>query len=246
MLIIPAIDLRGGRVVRLYQGRKEKEIIYSDDPIGVARGWVEKGAKWLHVVDLDGAFSGSPKNLKMVRNMVEAVEIPIEFGGGMRSLLNVEWAIEAGVERVILGSVALSNPEMVHQAVRLYGERIMVAIDARGKRVYTSGWERGSRISPLGMAKMVKSFGIERIIYTDILRDGTMRGPNIEMTKRIAQKTGLKVIASGGVSTLEDIKRLKGIEGSGVEGIIIGKAFYEGKIRFEEALKLIIGKTQRS
>lgn len=242
MLIIPAIDLRGGRVVRLCQGKRDEETVYSHDPIGIAQGWEARGARWLHVVDLDGAFSGSPKNLKILKRMVEAVEIPIELGGGMRSIPDIEHAIEAGVERVILGSVALTNPGLVQQAVGLYEGRITIAIDAREGRVCASGWEKDSDSSPMELAKTVKSFGVERIIYTDILRDGMMKGANIETTKSIAQETGLKVIASGGVSTLQEIRELKSLEGFGIEGVIIGKALYERRIELEEAMEIAEGK----
>lgn len=241
MLIIPAIDLRGGKVVRLRQGKRNEETIYSRDPVDVAQGWKERGAGWLHVVDLDGAFQGSPRNLEILERMVEAVEIAVEFGGGMRAWSDIEQAINIGVERVILGSAAPTNQELVQQAVQVYGERIVVAIDARGGKVCTYGWERDSDSSPLRLAKEMKSCGVARIIYTDISRDGTMRGPNIEMTKKIASETGLKIIASGGISTLQEIKELKRLEEHGVEGVIIGKALYEGRIELKEAIEVAEG-----
>jgi len=238
MLIIPAIDLRGGVVVRLRQGKRDEETVYSHDPIAIAQGWEKRGAKWLHVIDLDGAFSGRPKNFTVLARMAKEVEIPIEFGGGIRSIPDIKRAIEAGVARVILGSAALTDPGLVKRVVRKYGKRIAIAIDAREGRVCTFGWKRDSESTPLELAKTVASLGVERIIYTDILRDGTLKGPNIEMTMRIAQKTGLKVIASGGVSTLAEIEELKKLEKFGIEGVIIGKALYERRIELKEAIQV--------
>ena len=238
MLIIPAIDLRDGKVVRLWQGQPEQETCYSKDPVSIAREWKEQGAKWLHIVDLDGAFSGRPKHLALLRDIRAASNIQIEFGGGMRSLLEIERALETGVERVILGSVALSDQGLVKQVVEQYAEKIAVALDVKEGRLQTSGWQKDSGDSPIKLAGSLKSFGVKRIIYTDILKDGTMKGPNIEMTKHIALSTGLKVIASGGVSTLDDIKKITQLERFGVEGVIIGRALYERQFTLKEALQI--------
>jgi len=236
MLVIPAIDLRDGAVVRLHQGQADQVTHYSCDPVSVAREWNEQGATWLHVVDLDGAFFGCPRHLAVLERMVKAIDTPIEFGGGLRSLRDIEQALRIGVARVILGSAALTNPELVRKVVKRYGERIAVAVDVRGGKVHTLGWQKASGDSPLDAVQRLKSAGIERIIYTDISRDGTMRGPNIEATKQIAIDTGLKVIASGGVSALDDIRAVKRIESFRIEGVIVGKALYERRFTLAEAI----------
>lgn len=241
MLVIPAIDLKDGTVVRLHQGQAEQVTHYSCDPVSVAREWNGQGAKWMHVVDLDGAFFGCPKHLAVLERMVKASDTPIEFGGGLRSLLDIEHALRIGVARVILGSAALTNPELVREVVKRYGERIAVAVDVREGKVRTAGWQEESGNSPLDAVQRLKSAGIERIIYTDIQRDGTMRGPNIEATKQIAIDSGLKVIASGGVSTLDDIRRLKHLQELGVEGVIVGKALYEKRFTLTEAIQAARG-----
>lgn len=192
----------------------------------------------MHVVDLDGAFSGCPKHLAVLERMVKAIDTPIEFGGGLRSLLDIEQALRIGVARVILGSAALTNPELVREVVKRYGERIAAAVDVREGKVRTAGWQTESAELPLDAVQRLKSAGIARIIYTDIQRDGTMRGPNIEVTKQIAIDTGLKVIASGGVSALDDIRALKQIESFGIEGVIVGKALYERRFTLAEAISI--------
>jgi len=236
MLVIPAIDLKGGAVVRLYQGRAERETRYASDAVAVAHEWQEQGAQWLHVVDLDGAFSGRPKHLAVLQRMVKASDAPIEFGGGLRSLLDIEQALRIGVARVILGSAALTNPELIAEVVKRYGERIAVAVDVREGKVRTSGWQEESGDSPRDAVQRLKPAGIVRIIYTDIQQDGTMGGPNIEATKQIAIDSGLKVIASGGVSALDDIRAVKRIESFGIEGVIVGKALYERRFTLAEAI----------
>lgn len=241
MLVIPAIDLKDGAVVRLHQGHAGQETRYASDPVVVAREWQEQGARWLHVVDLDGAFSGCPKHLGLVEQMVKAIGVPIQFGGGLRSLLHVEQAFDTGVERVILGSLALTDPDLLTSVVERYGERIAVAVDVREEKVYTSGWQEESHASPMEVARRLQSANVARIIYTDISRDGTMEGPNLEATKRMAQQTGLAVIASGGVSTLADIRRLTQLQEVGVEGAIVGKALYEKRFTLGEAIEAARG-----
>jgi len=190
----------------------------------------------MHVVDLDGAFSGRPKHLALLQRMVEAIDTPIEFGGGLRSFRDIEQALRIGVARVILGSVALTDPGLIAKVVKRYGERIAAAVDVREGKVRTSGWQEESRDTPIEVAQRLKSAGIAWIIYTDIQRDGTMRGPNVEATKHIAIDSGLKVIASGGVSALDDIRALKRIESFGIEGVIVGKALYERRFTLAEAI----------
>ena len=190
----------------------------------------------MHVVDLDGAFSGRPKHLALLQRMVEAIDTPIEFGGGLRSFRDIEQALRIGVARVILGSAALTHPGLIAEVVKRYGERIAAAVDVREGKVRTSGWQEESRDTPIEVAQRLKSAGIAWIIYTDIQRDGTMRGPNVEATKHIAIDSGLKVIASGGVSALDDIRALKRIESFGIEGVIVGKALYERRFTLAEAI----------
>jgi len=190
----------------------------------------------MHVVDLDGAFSGRPKHLALLQRMVGAIDTPIEFGGGLRSFRDIEQALRIGVARVILGSVALTDPGLIAKVVKRYGERIAAAVDVREGKVRTSGWQEESRDTPIEVAQRLKSAGIAWIIYTDIQRDGTMRGPNVEATKHIAIDSGLKVIASGGVSALDDIRALKRIESFGIEGVIVGKALYERRFTLAEAI----------
>jgi len=241
MLVIPAIDLKNGTVMRLHQGRAAQETRYASDPVVVACEWQEQGAQWLHVVDLDGAFSGQPRHLEVLKGLVAAFGGSIQFGGGLRSLLDIEHALRIGVVRVILGSAALTNPELVREVVKRYGERIAAAVDVRRGKVHTAGWQEESGDSPLDAVQRLKSAGIAWIIYTDIQRDGTMRGPNIEATKQIAIESGLKVIASGGVSTLDDIRRLKHLQELGVEGVIVGKALYEKRFTLTEAIQAARG-----
>ena len=241
MLVIPAIDFKDGAVVRLHQGKPEQETCYAHDPISVASDWTKQGATWLHVVDLDGAFSGHPTHLNIVERMAKAVDVPIQFGGGLRTRDDIEQALKIGVARVILGSAALTDPDLLTSVVERYGERIAVAIDGRGGKVSISGWQKDLEGSPLELASRLKIAGITRIVYTDITRDGTLTGPNVEATKRMAQETGIAVIASGGVSTLDDIRRLMPFQEVGVEGVIVGKALYEKRFTLTEAIEAARG-----
>lgn len=247
MLIIPAIDLRGGRCVRLLQGRRDQETVYSDDPAEMARRWQDEGAQYLHLVDLDGAFEGESRNLTAVRRILEVLDVPAELGGGIRDVGAVSRLLALGLDRVILGTVAVSNPEVVAQAIdRFGGERIVVGIDARDGRVAVKGWEEVSEMPAVELALRMKGVGVERVVYTDVSRDGMMTGPNADATKRLAMESGLKVIASGGVSCVEDIRRVAMLEPFGVEGIIVGKALYEGTVDLREALRMTnIGTLER-
>ncbi len=239
MIVFPAIDLRQGRCVRLRQGRLEAETVFSDDPVAMAEHWVSQGAEWLHVVNLDGAFGQASSNLRVVESMVAAVGIPIQFGGGLRAMVDIEGALALGLARVILGTVAVEEPSLVAEAVQRFGaERIVVGIDARKGNVATHGWQEVSSVTATELAFQVRELGVERVVYTDISRDGMLSGVNVEATRELARRTGLRVIASGGVSSLDDLRRLKEIEESGVEGVIIGQALYSGALELREAIEI--------
>lgn len=238
MLILPAIDLRGGRCVRLIQGRKDRETVYDDDPARVAHRWVEQGASFLHVVDLDGAFTGGSQNLDVVVRILQTVSVPVQLGGGIRSLHDIEHVLTLGVERVIIGTAAVTAPDIVAEAVNRWGAaRLVVGIDARDGQVAVRGWEDGSSLTATEVARRVKRVGVERVVYTDIARDGMLVGPNVEATRRLAVESGLRVIASGGVSSMDDLHHLAKLGSDGVEGVIIGKALYEGTIDLKAAIQ---------
>ncbi|MFQ5857858.1 MAG: 1-(5-phosphoribosyl)-5-[(5-phosphoribosylamino)methylideneamino]imidazole-4-carboxamide isomerase [Anaerolineae bacterium] len=240
MIIFPAIDLRQGRCVRLYQGDPEKEVVFGDDPVAVAHEWVNHGADWLHIVNLDGAFGRASGNLSVVKEIVSCVNAKVQFGGGLRDIGDMEHMLQMGVTRVIVGTMAITAPEIVAEAVGRFGrERIVVGIDARDGRVATHGWKETSDVDVIDLAERVMMLGVVRVVYTDIARDGTMRGPDIAGTRRLAAETGLKVIASGGVASINDVKALKAQERTGVEGIIIGQALYTGAIDLSEALETV-------
>jgi len=239
MLIIPAIDLRGGKVVRLFQGKFNREKIYSSDPVKVAKHWARQGAKFLHVVDLDGASSGAPKNLKVLEEIVAQVGMPVEFGGGVRSIETISRLLSLGVGRVILGTKAAADEEFLKKAWKKFGEKIIVSIDAKSGKVLTQGWNRKAAKTTLDFARELKKIGFKQIIYTDISRDGTLAGPSILGIKELLKLTGLNVIASGGVSDLKDLVKLKQLQKKGLAGVIIGRALYEGKFTLVEALKAL-------
>jgi phosphoribosylformimino-5-aminoimidazole carboxamide ribotide isomerase len=242
MLIIPAIDLRAGKCVRLVEGKLDRMTVYSDDPVAVARMWEGSGARYLHVVDLDGAFAGTPRNLETIGDIIRAVNIPVQVGGGIRDLQTVEKLLQMGVSRVILGTVAILNPALVAEACARFGDHIVVGIDARDGKVAIEGWGLTAEKDALELAGEVYRMGVNRVIFTDISRDGTLKGPNLEAIKKLVQASKLKVIASGGVSTIEDIIALSQLESMGVEGVIIGKALYAGTVSFDEALAVGGGK----
>jgi phosphoribosylformimino-5-aminoimidazole carboxamide ribotide isomerase len=237
MIVFPAIDLRGGRCVRLRQGRAEEESVFFDDPVVAAQRWAREGAAWLHVINLDGAFQQDSPNLKVLERIIEAVEVPVQFGGGLRSLADVEQALDMGVSRAILGTVAVKAPALMAEAMARFGaERITVSVDARNGQVLTHGWRQASAISALELGLHARWLGLERLIYTDVSRDGMLTGVNVQATKDLARHTGLKVIAAGGVASLEDIRRLGGEEG--VEGVIVGQALYSGTLSLSEAIEV--------
>jgi len=238
MLIIPAIDLRGGKVVRLFQGRFDQEKVYSSDPVKVAKHWAKQGAKFLHIVDLDGASSGAPKNLEALKKILSEVGLPLEFGGGVRSIEAISGLLNSGVQRVVLGTRAANDAQFLKKAFKKFGEKIIVSIDAKGEKVLTQGWNSSSSKAILDFAKELKEVGFKQVIYTDISKDGALVGPNIMGIKELIRKTGLDVIASGGVGGLKDLIKLKSLQKKGVSGVIVGKALYEGKFTLTEALKL--------
>ncbi len=238
MIVIPAIDLKEGRCVRLEQGLMDKDTVYSDDPAGQALSWQEQGGELLHIVDLDGAFAGVPRNRDAIRSIIEAVSIPTELGGGIRDLATIETYLELGVSRVILGTVAKENPALVAEACRLFSGRIVVGIDARDGLVAVRGWADVTEKRATELAREMEDYGVEAIIYTDIARDGMMQGPNIEATRQLAEAISIPVIASGGVSSLDDIVRLMAVEHAGISGVITGKAIYTGSLSLREAVAL--------
>jgi phosphoribosylformimino-5-aminoimidazole carboxamide ribotide isomerase len=238
MEIIPAIDLKGGKCVRLYQGDYGQETVFSDDPVSMARRWQSEGAKRLHLVDLDGAAKGEPCNLDAIEKIAAAVDIPIQVGGGIRSLETIEQLLKLGVGRAILGTAALESPDMVKEACRRFDERIVVGIDARDGWVATRGWLQQSRTTAGDLADRMVALGARRFIYTDISRDGTLTGPNFEAVAELLSRVSVPVIAAGGISSVEHLTRLAEL---GVEGAIVGRAIYTGDMNLEEAMKSIKG-----
>jgi phosphoribosylformimino-5-aminoimidazole carboxamide ribotide isomerase len=239
MLIIPAIDLKGGHCVRLQQGRKDALTIYDDDPATVALKFADSGASMIHVVDLDAAFEDDhAANRNALKDILGRVNVPIEFGGGVRTAEDIRLLIESGVKRVVLGTVAAESPETLQALVAEFNSRICVGIDARDGKVLTRGWEAATEISTLDLAKRVASAGIKRIIYTDTIRDGMLTGPNIDQAIAVASASGLKVTVAGGVSSLVDLKRLRDAGEVLIDSAIIGKALYEHKFTLEEALRV--------
>ncbi|HAF13065.1 MAG TPA: 1-(5-phosphoribosyl)-5-[(5-phosphoribosylamino)methylideneamino]imidazole-4-carboxamide isomerase [Blastocatellia bacterium] len=237
MFIIPAIDLRDGRCVRLMQGRKDNATVYDGDPIEIALSYEASGAQLIHMVDLDGAFSDpNSRNRQVLRKIISRITIPLQFGGGLRSLEDVAQVIELGVSRVVVGTLAVESPDVLARLVDMFGSRVCVGIDARDNQVMTRGWEKREIITAVELAQRVAAFGVERIVYTDVARDGMLAGVNLEQTCTISRESGLRVTASGGVSSLADISRLRGVSESGVDSVIVGKALYEGRFTLKEAI----------
>lgn len=237
MLIIPAIDLRAGRCVRLSQGRKDDVKVYGGDAVETALNYQSDGAQMLHIVDLDGAFSDpNSRNRAVFREIVSQTDLPIQFGGGLRSLEDVEQVIELGVTRVVVGTLAVESAALLAKLVEMFGPRVCVGIDARDGQVMTRGWEKRETVTAIELAQRVAALGVERIVYTDVARDGMLAGVNLQQTCAIAHESGLRVTASGGVSSLDDIGRLRKESESGVDSVIIGKALYEGRFSLREAI----------
>ena len=239
MIVIPAVDIKNGKCVRLLQGRMEDETVYSESPWKMALRWQDAGARFLHIVDLNGAFEGWGVNDEAVQEIVERVNMLTELGGGIRDMERIGTLFGIGVDRVILGTAAVENPDIVSTAIDMYGpDKILVGIDAKNSVAATRGWAKNGGRSAVELGLEMKDHGVTRIVYTDITRDGMLTGPNIRETENMAVKTGLKIIASGGVSSLDDIRALKEIERCGVDSVITGKAIYEGKFRLEEAIEV--------
>lgn len=237
MIIIPAIDLRGGRCVRLTQGQSSAETIYSENPVAIAEQWEDAGAEMLHIVNLDGAMNKDDRaNLKALENILYKTSLPVQFGGGVRTLGDVQRLDELGATRIVIGTTAVENPVLLQAIIDEFGDTIVVGIDARDGRVALRGWKELSEVSAVDFAIKISEMGVERIVYTDISRDGMMTGVNIDATREIAKASGLKVTASGGVSSLDDIYAVKELEPYGVDSLIIGKALYEGSFTLEDAL----------
>ncbi|MCC6905515.1 MAG: 1-(5-phosphoribosyl)-5-[(5-phosphoribosylamino)methylideneamino]imidazole-4-carboxamide isomerase [Anaerolineae bacterium] len=235
MIVYPAIDMRGGKVVRLVQGDPERQTVHSDSPYEVGQRWADCGAEWLHVVNLDGALGEATLNLDMLARLA-SLGLPIEFGGGLRSLTDARRALDAGASRVILGTMVVKEPDLAREAIEKFSaEAIAVALDARDGQVATHGWQTISEWSAVDLGMQFARMGVRHALYTDISRDGELQGVNVEATAELARRTGLAVIASGGVSSLDDIRALRA-QNAGIAGVIIGKALYTGAIRLEDAL----------
>jgi len=238
VIVIPAIDLKDGKCVRLEQGLMERDTVYSDNPAAQALAWQAKGAELLHIVDLDGAFAGEPKNRSAIEAIVGALTIPTQLGGGIRDLATIAAYLDMGVGRVIIGTAAQRNPELVQQACAKFPGRIVVGIDAKGGMVAVQGWAEVTDVTAVDLARKFEGFGVTAIVYTDISRDGMMQGPNIDATRALAEAISIPVIASGGVSSLRDIENLLAVESAGISGAITGKAIYSGALDLSEAIAL--------
>lgn len=238
MLIIPAIDIIQGKVVRLHQGDFNKQKFYSDDPIEIARIWQNKGAKFLHIVDLDGARDGEVKNRDVISGIIKSTDMPCEVGGGLRNEIDIEYFLQQGARRIMLGTKALEEKGYLEKLISKFGDSIAVSIDFIGAHVVKKGWQEETRFSPESVAGSMQKIGVKTLVVTDVARDGTLTGPNIERLEKVLSSVEISVIASGGISSLEDIKKLVGIKGRALEGAIIGRALYEGKIDLEEAIEI--------
>ncbi|MBF0349891.1 MAG: 1-(5-phosphoribosyl)-5-[(5-phosphoribosylamino)methylideneamino]imidazole-4-carboxamide isomerase [SAR324 cluster bacterium] len=235
MIIIPAIDLINGRCVRLLQGRAEHETVYSKDPVVMAKSFEDAGAKRIHIVDLDGAFKGQTRNWEVITKILGKINIPVEFGGGLRDFEDVDRVLGSGITSVIVGTMAVKKPQVLESLLQKFpGERIILGIDASNRKVAIEGWVEKTELDDVDFGLHWKQRGIQRVVYTDIARDGMMTGPNLSALQHFASQTGLRVTASGGVSSMADISQLKTLEASGVDHVIVGKAIYEGKIQLTE------------
>lgn len=236
MIVLPAIDIKDGHCVRLYQGDYGKVTTYDTDPVQVALRWQEAGSSWLHIVDLDGAAQGKPVNAELIGRIRAATSMHIEVGGGMRSLEHIQRILDLGVDRVILGTVAITDRELLSQALAAWGERIVVGIDARGGLVSISGWHETSQVKATTLAAELEQAGVQRFVYTDIARDGVLMGPNLDALREMQQATSRPLIAAGGVSALHDLQALAAL---GVEGAIVGKAIYTGDVDLAAAISAV-------
>lgn len=237
MEVIPAIDLKEGRCVRLFQGDFDKETVFSTDPAAVARRWQDAGAPRIHVVDLDGAASGQPRNAEAVAQILQSVDIPIQLGGGVRNMETLKNWLVRGVRRVVLGTAAVEDPDFLVQACARFGDAVIAGVDARDGKVAASGWTRTTEVDAISFIARLGELGVRRIVYTDIATDGMLKGPNLESVRQITSRTPLPIIASGGVSTIQDLLSLNSL---GVEGAIVGRALYTGDLDLREAIKSVI------
>ncbi len=244
MLIIPAIDLKDGNCVRLKQGRMEDDTLFSNNPVAMALDWQAQGARFLHIVDLNGAFAGTPINREIIKKIVSALSIPCQLGGGIRDLDTVKAYLDLGLERVILGTVAVENPKLVEEAATTFPGQVCVGIDARKGMVATRGWADETEVKALDLARKFENCGVAAIIYTDILRDGMQTGVNLEETRALAEAISIPVIASGGIATIDDIKALLPLEKSGVNAAITGRALYSGSLKLDAAQEIADGGAQ--
>jgi len=235
MQVIPAVDIKGGKCVRLYQGDYNQETVFSEDPVAMALKWQSQGARRLHIVDLDGAASGEPKNINIIKAIVEQTGLPVQLGGGIRDEATVAKLLNIGIKRVILGTIAIEQPELVRKLCQKFNQAIIAGIDARDGFVATRGWKKDTTVTALELAQQMATLGVPRILYTDIKRDGTLTEPNYRAIAELVDKVKLAVIAAGGISALSHLKKLNEI---GVEGAIIGKALYTGNINLNEALAI--------
>ena len=238
MLIIPAIDIKEGRAVRLEQGNMDKETVFSDDPAAVARHWLDQGARRLHLIDLNGAIAGKPRNESVIKDIVSAVggRIPIQLGGGVRDLDTIERYLDDGISWVIIGTAAVKNPGFLHDACNAFPGQVIVGLDARNGKVATDGWSKMTKHDVIDLAKKFEGYGVEAMVYTDIDRDGMLTGVNVEATVNLARVLTIPVIASGGIHTVADIQALKRVESEGIMGAIAGRSLYEGTLDFKAAL----------
>jgi phosphoribosylformimino-5-aminoimidazole carboxamide ribotide isomerase len=237
--VIPAIDIRAGQCVRLLQGRVDQQTVYGNNPVAMAQRWVDAGAPMLHVVDLDGAFAGRLQNFAVIQRIVQAVTVPIQVGGGLRDLATIQTALEAGISRVVLGTVALEHWDLLVAATARFPGQICVGIDSQNGQVAVRGWQTVAPVETLAFARRVATPGVAAIVYTDIARDGTLEGPNLPGIAALAQHVSVPVIASGGVSQVDDLRRLAALQPLGVTGVIVGKALYEGRFDYQQACTAI-------
>ena len=237
MLLIPAIDLRRGKCVRLVQGKVEKETVFSQEPLSIARLWQHHNAKLIHIIDLDGALTGTPGNLEIVFKIVKALKIPVQLGGGLRTLEIIEEVLDKGVERVIIGTMSLEK-EFIQRVCDKFKEKIIAGIDTKGGWVAIKGWKETSSMRPIVLAKSLIKIGVKRFLYTNVKQDGTLKGPNIDAIRTIVRSVKVPVLASGGISSIDDVRKLKKLEKYGLEGVVVGKALYTGAIDLKEAISV--------
>lgn len=239
MDVIPAVDIKNGKCVRLFQGRMDSETVFSDDPAAMAKRWEDEGAEFIHIVDLDGAIEKSPQNLGSIRKIINSVDAHIQVGGGIRNERTIRMFLEIGVKRVVMGTEAIRNPKLVKDACKEFPGQIVVGIDARNGWVAIEGWTKTTQIKAVDLAIQFEDSGVAAINFTDIHRDGMQTGPNIEETRRLAEAVNIPVVASGGISSIEDIQNLMPLETVGVVGVIIGRALYSGSLKLKEAIEVL-------